>query len=94
MKKTIEVTIIKEFEIEILDECLTQEFLDSFQRSFYDLDDPAVDSLFVHVASTIAHEGRPEFIEGVGDCAPAWEKRRKAVKFKEISCDTECEVNE
>lgn len=68
MKKTVRVTIEKEYEIELAPEVLTQEFIDEFQSYMFklsgeDLEDKQ-DSLFQFAAKQIAQDCL--FVEGVG----------------------------
>lgn len=68
MKKTVIVTIEKVIELDIKDECLTDEALDEFEGCIFKLDDKdtRVDSLFAYVAEQVANYEGIGFVEGVG----------------------------
>lgn len=64
MKRTVMVTITKEFEIEIPDEMLTDEEIDSFTENMFEVD--GVDDLFSYAAKQIALYDTGN-VEGLGN---------------------------
>jgi hypothetical protein len=94
VKKTIEVIITKEIEVEINDDRLTPESIVEFEKSFWKLED-GVNSLFRHTASQFAYNSDPrQFIEGVGQCIPYWEEKPFDIRCREISDETETEITQ
>lgn len=80
MKRTVNVTITKELEIWIPDELLTEDEIQMFCESMWDIDGP--DDLFAYAATQIAQfdDGR---VEGLG-----------YVAYKENFSDVETEFVE
>jgi hypothetical protein len=72
MKKTVCVTIEKEYEIELGDSVLTQEFINEFESYMFELDGDTLEekqgSLFEFAARQLAI-GEEYFIEGIGNIA-------------------------
>ena len=103
MKKTVRVTIEKEFEIELKDEVLTPEFIKEFESYMWELDgtlERQQKELFEYAARQIALYDL-DFIEGLGKTAsimtaPYHEKQGKVVNvvWKGIYDDVETEVVE
>jgi hypothetical protein len=102
MKKTVRVTIEKEFEIEIEDKLLNEEFVNGFEKSFWELDGNSVsekiESLFGVAARQIAY-GEDSFVEGIGACAGAFSVsylrqagRDISVVYDEVYDETETEI--
>jgi hypothetical protein len=71
MKRSVEVVKTVEYDIEIDDSILNQEFVDSFESGFWELDgdtlEEKIDGLF-KVAAYQLMNGEAQFIEGVGAC--------------------------
>lgn len=102
MKRTVNVTKTFEYEIDIDDKLLNEEFVNDFERSFWQLDGNSVpeklENLFEVVAYQLAN-GEEYFIEGVGRCGnvvtkPYWEKNGEDVvtTYRENYQDTETEM--
>lgn len=74
MKRTVRVTIEKEYDIELADEVLTEEHVKMFESAFWELDgntfEEKRDDLFKVAAHQISR-GEYEFVEGIGYCCPA-----------------------
>lgn len=72
MKKTVKVVKEFEYEIEIIENLLTQQFVDEFEKSFWELDgedfEDKISNLFEVAAYQLAN-GESSFIEGLGDCS-------------------------
>ena len=81
MKKTVRVTVEKEFEIEIPDEMLAPESVETFSRTIFSIDGP--DDLFKHAARQIAEYG-DHFVEGIGP----------SITFREMYSRGDAEVEE
>lgn len=99
MKKTITVVITKTVDVEIKDECLTDEFLDEFENLIYNLDNKTnrIDSLFEHVGRHIAMYDDINFLEGIGKAAgryaPTSDKDQAMVNYSSFLYDIESEIN-
>lgn len=102
MKRTIQATKTFEYEIDIDDNLLNQEFVDDFELSFWQLNGDnlaeKLDNLFEVVAHQLAN-GEEYFIEGVGRCGNVvtksyWEKNGEDVvtTYRETYQDTETEL--
>lgn len=95
MKKLVTVITTQEIEIDIPDDRLTPEFEAEFERGFFDIDGP--DDLFTYAAGQVARHGA-HFIEGLGDAKHYWfeepETGTAPIKFKELSFETEFEIEE
>lgn len=102
MKRTVQATKIFEYEIDIDDKLLNEEFVNDFERSFWQLDgdnvEQKIENLFEVVAYQLAN-GEEYFIEGVGRCGNEstryfWEKNGADVvtTFRENYQDTETEL--
>lgn len=75
MKKTFEVTITKQIEIDVPDEVLSDEYLASFSKFFFDCTD--LEEYWKYIAQYVARLDS-SFVEGVGE-----------VKYKELNGDVE-----
>lgn len=82
MKRTVKVTIEKEYEIELDASLLTDEYVKEFESYMYKLEgnsfDEKIDSLHRYAAESLAQWGDNAHIEGVG--YPKW---RDAGKYYE-----------
>lgn len=93
MKKTIRVTIEKEYEIELAPEVLTQEFVDEFESYMFELDgndlEEKQESLFKFAATQAQYN--PTFIEGLGKAENCFGGRQANVIYKQTEewIDTE-----
>ncbi len=72
MKKSVRVTREFEYEIDLDDSILNQQFVDAFERSFWELDgdslEDKISNLFEVAACQLAN-GEENFIEGLGECS-------------------------
>lgn len=102
MKKTVKVTIEKEFDIEIDDKLLNEDFVTAFEKGFWELEgsslDEKIECLFRVAARQIAH-GESSFVEGVGPCAGVFSAdyyrkvgREISVVYDEVYDETETEI--
>lgn len=102
MKRTVQVTKTFEYEIDIVDSLLNEEFVNDFERSFWHLEGDSVkqkiEALFEVVAYQLAN-GEEYFIEGIGRCGNVatkeyWEKNGEDVvtTYRENYQDTETEL--
>jgi hypothetical protein len=89
-KKTMRVTITKEIEVEINDECLTPEWLAAFTETMFEIEGPV--EMFGYVAGHIARFGN-SFIEGVGPASTRYAvaPANARVLWRELSEDVEAE---
>lgn len=78
MKKTVEVTITKQIEVNIPDEMLTESALKEFSSCIYTV--VVIEELFKHAAECIVKH-YSTFIEGIGD-----------VGYVEVYEDVESEI--
>jgi hypothetical protein len=82
MKKTVRVAIEKEYEVELADRVLTQEFVDEFESYMFELDGGNLEekqiALFEFAARQLA-QGEEYFIEGLGKISSV-----RTVKFKQV----------
>lgn len=72
MKKTVRVVTEREYEIEIKDEILNQEFVNAFEEGFWELDGDTLEDKINDLFKSVAYQlnnGEEYFIEGVGPCA-------------------------
>lgn len=65
MKKTVEVNMTFEVELDIADTLLTPEAISGFERYMFDVNGE-VDGIFEYVASQFASQVGPSFVEGIG----------------------------
>ncbi len=106
MKRSVETTKTVEYDIEIDDSILNQQFVDSFESGFWELDGDTlgekIDGLF-KVAAYQLMQGESQFIEGIGACCSegmkSWCKQHEPGKqfrviYKEIYEDVETEIVE
>lgn len=92
-----EVTRVDEYEIELDDEVLNEEFLNEFSKYFYEFD--TLEEHAEYIAEFRARFGE-RFIEGYGSPLvngkkPYFEQEKyvnKAINIKVISEDDDCEV--
>jgi len=86
MKKTVRVTIEKEYEIELTPEVLTQEFIDEFESYMFELSgedlEEKQESLFKFAATQAGYN--PSFIEGLGKAENELYGRPANVVYKQI----------
>lgn len=104
MKKIIRVVKEFEYEIEIDDKILNQEFVDAFESCFWDLEGDNLQEKLVNVFEIAAGQlanGEDRFIEGIGYCGSTFTaKYRKergddvVVVYNEIMNDIETEIVE
>lgn len=103
MKRTVRVTIEKEYEIELKDEILTQKHVDDFEQSFWELDGYSLEeklSNLFEVAALRLAQGEERFIEGLGPCMSIFVKQYKPdadkmnVFYEETVDDIETEIVE
>jgi hypothetical protein len=76
MKRTVQVTITKEIEVDIPDDKLTPEALEEFSSYMWEVTEPH--ELFTYAAEQFAQYGTC-FVEGLGQGVPS-----HLVKFSEI----------
>jgi hypothetical protein len=100
MKRSVEVVKTVEYDIEIDDSILNQEFVDSFESGFWELDgdtlEEKIDGLF-KVAAYQLMQGEQSFIEGIGECCTTYSKglfpeKKFRVLYREIYDDIETEI--
>lgn len=102
MKRTVQATKTFEYEIDIDDKLLNEEFVNDFERSMWKLRgtslEDKIDELFKVVACQLA-AGEEYSIEGIGRCGNMvtkeyWEKNGEDVvaTYRENYQDTETEV--
>lgn len=91
MKKTVTVTIEKQFEIEIDDEHLTQEKLADFSSYMFAVG--GVDDLFKYAGEQIARYENC-FIEGIGPAKKKVNKKDEPVLYREIYDDASVDVTD
>ena len=92
MKKTVRITLTKEFEIDIDDSHLTEESLKEFSSYMFMVDK---DGLFKYVARSCFDEDRV-FVEGVGEAIPYYADKDEStvIQFKYLFYDSETEIIE
>lgn len=94
MKKTVEVTMTFEVELDIADTRLTPEAISLFERHMFDVDGE-VDGIFEYVASQFAQQVDPSFVEWIGKaewketCMP---DRDAVIKYQVRGEEVETEV--
>jgi hypothetical protein len=90
IKKTIRVTIVKDLQIEIINERLTPEALKEFSDAIYGVSDPL--EVFECAAQQIARF-EPTFVEGIGPARPYYssDKDGIAVRWTEVNEEIETE---
>lgn len=104
MKRAVKVVKEIEYEIEIDDKLICQDFVDSFERSFWELDgdtfEEKTDELFKVVAGQLM-QGEERFIKGVGPCASVrtvtlWRNEGKEIPvvWDDVYDDIEMEIVE
>lgn len=92
MKKTVEVTMTFEVELDIADTLLTPAAISLFESYMFDVD---VDGIFEYVASQFAQQVDPSFVEGIGKaewketCVP---DRDAVIKYQVRGEEVETEV--
>ncbi|MGR2664431.1 hypothetical protein ACUXVY_22820 [Chromobacterium haemolyticum] len=96
MKKTVEVTMTFEVELDIADEHLTPESIAEFESFMFDVDG-SQDGIFKYVASQFADQSDPSFVEGIGKAE--WEKTgypdaEAAIKYQVRHLEVDAEVME
>lgn len=89
MKKTVTVTIEKQFEIEIDDEHLTPEKIADFSSYMFEVG--GVDDLFKYAGEQVARY-EDNFIEGIGPAKSAVNKKDEPVSYREIYDEASVEV--
>jgi hypothetical protein len=100
MKRSVEVVKTVEYDIEIDDSFLNQEFVDIFESGFWELDgdtlEEKIDGLF-KVAAYQLMNGEQSFIEGIGECCTVYSKnifpeKKFRVLYKENYEELETEM--
>lgn len=92
MKKTVRITIEKEFEIDIDDSLLTEESLKEFSSYMWDATSPH--QMFEYVARS-CFDGQTTFVEGLGEAVPKHMKKfseNAVITFNMTYEDTEVEI--
>ncbi len=97
MKKTIEVIITKQIEVEINDASLTPEFIAQFEKGMFNLDDEEngadkIERLFSYAARQVAEYGEETFVEGLGQGAHWSSNEPFDLRCKETDCEFETEI--
>jgi len=100
MKKTIRVTITKEFEIDIKDQCIGEESIEEFETHLFTLDEYGCllghkqNELFCYVARMI-FDGDMALVEGIGEAVPSLYCKvgeRHDINFKCVDEDIQTEI--
>jgi hypothetical protein len=93
MKRTVMVTITKEFEIEIPDDRLTPEALAEFSAYMFDVDDP--NEMFHLAAEQVGNYGEV-YVEGLGQLGEEYMRGRPGyenmIVYRETFAETESEI--
>jgi hypothetical protein len=92
MKKRVQVTIIKEIDVEIKDEQLTPEAIADFESYMFELEEDGPDGLLRFAAEHIARCGGDIFVEGIGQPAPFDRKGDHVLRYEEVSEAVESEI--
>lgn len=104
MKRTVEVVKTVEYDIEIDDSILNQEFVDSFESGFWELDGDTLEEKIERLFNVAAYQlmnGEQSFIEGIGGCCRKnmrqWYKQHEPNKefrvfYEETYEDIESEI--
>ena len=102
MKRTVQATKTFEYEIDIDDKILNEEFVQDFERSFWELEGDTLDDMLNNLFEVVAYQlanGEEYFIEGVGRCGNVvtkeyWGKNGEDVvtTYRENYQDTETEM--
>ena len=92
MKKTVRITIEKEFEIDIVDTLLTEEAMKEFSSYMWEVTEPS--ELFEYVARSCFDE-QSTHIEGLGKVVPKYMKQfneKAVITFNNTYEDIETEI--